>query len=77
MYSNNLRIVKTLDLKLKLQATQKVDEWKKSVEELIKEDPEAKGMVLIESLRIDNSKLSNTIEKRECSIPFKEWKEWK
>jgi hypothetical protein len=32
---------------------------------------------LIESLRIDNSKLSNNIEKRESSIPFKDWKDWK
>lgn len=77
MYALNIRIIKTLDLKLKLQASNRVDEWKKSVEEFIKDDPEAKGLLVIESLRIDNSKLSNTIEKREGAIPFKEWKDWK
>ena len=32
---------------------------------------------MTESLRINNSKLSNTIQKRDNDIPFKDWKEWK
>jgi hypothetical protein len=49
------------------------DAWKKKLEETFADDPEARCMAIVESLRSDSSKLSNIIERKSGSAVT--WKE--
>lgn len=46
--------------------------WRKKIEEMFTDSPEGKCIAIIESLRCDNSKLSNTIERKGSSLSWKE-----
>jgi len=64
IFNNNVRILNATDIKFKLHnGTLTVDAWKKKVEETFAVDKEGKILAVIESLRVNNKKLSNTIEK--------------
>ncbi|EAR94374.2 hypothetical protein TTHERM_00049190 (macronuclear) [Tetrahymena thermophila SB210] len=73
LFTNNLRILRSLDLKYKLQSqTLNVEAWKKKVEEVFADDPEGKCIAVVESLRCNNSKFSNTVERKGAQFSWKE-----
>lgn len=49
-----------------------MDAWRKKLEELFADDPEGKCIAIVESLRCDNSKMGNTIERKGSSLAWKE-----
>ena len=65
IFRNNFRIVNALDLKLKLQNSSiTVDAWKKRIDEIFSADKSGRILTVIESLRTNNIKFSNTVEKQ-------------